>query len=672
MRAVRLALLHLLLCGLSAAVSAWVALPDHYGDNMVLQRDKQVVITGWSGLGTEITLQLIDLETGRALLEATTIADEDGNWEIRLPAQPAGGPYEILVSGGGGRERLENVLFGDVWVASGQSNMRWTVANSMNAAEEIAAADLPEIRLFDVTESSREHPQAAVFGEWRVAEPQNVGQFSAAAFYFARELHRRTGIPQGIVSTNVGGTPVESWMPRNTLREIPGTAARLSEYLKTVASDDHATRVAEYERALEEWNANAYPRDPGNEGVGRGYTAPDFDDSYWPTMTLPGMWEQGLNLPIDGAVWFRKRVDIPEEWVGKNLRLTLGAIDDFDTTYVDGLTIGMTGPETERFWAVQRDYTIPSAIVNDDELVLAVRVFDRYGGGGFSGAPKDLAITGPDGERIELAGEWRAQLEQEVTPMSQETLAARPRRPIGPGDTWAPGGLYNGMVDALTDLNVAGFLWYQGESNAGYPTLYGRTFPALIKSWRQAWNDSSLPFYFVQLANFDTPFNWGWIRESQEKALQLPHTGMVTTIDIGDSRDIHPRNKQEVGRRLALHALADYYGRDVRAEGPRPFDIEFVGGLARIYFAEELKVTEIGGAGFEVAGPDGQFVPATSTRVFHGQDPAALYLEVEAEGVSDVRHVRYAWQSDPKAVLIDLEGLPVPPFRTDDQPAPDA
>ncbi len=633
-----------------------------FSNNMVLQRGIPVKIWGVAKPGTEVTVKF-------AGQEKKAKADDKGNWIITLDTMKENSTPAVLeVSSDNGNAKFENVLVGDVWICSGQSNMEWIVSNSNNAQQEIADAKYPEIRLFTVAKKPIGEPIKTLSGEWKVCSPETVGGFSAVGYFFGRELNKDLKVPIGLINTSWGGTPAEAWTTFKTLESDPdfsNMTDRYKESLKSDAMENYKKALADWEKAKGSRKDDERIKDPGNKGFGEGWAKADFDDSAWKTMKLPCMWEsQGMN--IDGAVWFRRNVEIPEKMAGKDLTLTLGAIDDFDVTYFNGTQIGSIGEDTPNFWAFPRKYTIPANLVKAGKNSLAVRAFDHFGGGGFSGSPKDMKISFGD-ESVDISGEWKFKVEYSVlSPL-------KPQAPMGPNNQNAPATLYNGMINPIIPYGIKGAIWYQGESNAGRAYQYRKLLPAMITDWRKQWDQpepgKDFPFFIVQLANFLAPATkpedsaWAELREAQTMtAFGLKNCGLGLAIDIGDAKDIHPRNKQDVGKRLELAALKIAYGQDVVFSGPT-YDSMKVDGDKIVLTMKNIGGGMIAKDGelkhFSIAGEDKVFKWAKAT--IDGDK-----IIVSSDEVKNPVAVRYAWANNPEGCnLYNKEGLPAVPFRTD-------
>jgi sialate O-acetylesterase len=663
MRSMKLSSLFLgagLLLALASSARAEVKVPAIIGDNMVLQRGAKVRVWGTAQPSEKVSVAF-------AGQTASASADARGRWQVQLGPFEAGGPHTMTIAGTN-TVTLSNILVGEVWVASGQSNMEWPLQSSAGADREIPGASHPEIRLFTVAKATATEPRDDVQGRWLVCSPEMVGQFSAVAYFFGRELNQKLRVPVGLINTSWGGTPAEAWTSRSSLGADPELKSFVEDFDRALENPD-AQR--EYERLRAQWEEKNYAQDPGNKGYDLGYAKPDVAGDGWQKMRLPQAWE-AAGLKADGAIWFRREVEIPESRAGKDLVLNLGPVDDFDTTYFNGTKVGAIGPETPDSWQVPRKYTVPGNLVRAGRNVIAVRVFDHYGNGGFGGAPGDMKLEVAGGENaaaLPLGGEWDYRAELALEPI-QPDFSTAPVAPPGAGNPNTPTVLYNAMIAPLTPYAIRGAIWYQGESNASRAAQYRRLFPAMIRDWRRAWGGGDFPFYFVQLANFmqtaaePGESEWAELREAQLMTLKQPATGMAVIIDIGEADDIHPRNKHDVGHRLALAALARTYGQKEEYSGPLYESSSVEGNKVRVRFkhAGGLKTKDGGPVkGFAVAGEDRKFVWAEAK--IEG-DEVVVWSDRVARPIA----VRYAWADNPVANLYNGAGLPASPFRTDSWP----
>jgi sialate O-acetylesterase len=638
-----------------------VRTPALIGENMVLQQGRKVRLWGTATPGERVSVRL-------AGHSARTTADERGRWQVFVGPLKAGGPHVLTISG---RNTLTygNVLVGEVWVCSGQSNMEWPLSRAEAGAQDAAAAGDRSLRFFTVAHKTSAEPLEDVEGRWVVATPEEALRFSAVAFYFGRELRGRLRVPIGLVLSAWGGTPAEAWTSREALTSDPTLRPILDRYEAELRDLPRLRR--EYERKLAEWSKPYVPqRDEGNKGEALGYADPTHDASGWERMSLPQLWE-GAGLRVDGVVWFRREVNLPPSLAGRELTLSLGAIDDHDTTYFNGVRVGATGAETPNPHAAPRRYKVPGQLVRAGRNVIAVRVFDALGGGGFSGPTGTMRLSAEgDAPLVALEGAWAYKPER-IVPAREIDYSNHPGPPPGPESQYNPSVLYNAMLAPLTPFVVRGAIWYQGESNAGRAYQYRTLFPAMIRDWRARWGTGDFPFYFVQLANWrarkaePAESDWAELREAQLLTMRsVPRTGMAVAVDIGAADDIHPRNKRDVGLRLARWALADTYNRSVVASGPLYVSHAIERDKIRVRFehARGLK-TSNGRApvGFAIAGPDRKFVWAEAR--IEGDEVVVWNRQV----VRPVA-VRYAWADNPEVNLYNEAGLPASPFRTDDWP----
>lgn len=640
-----------LLLSMYTNIQAKVQLPSVFSDHMVFQQKTNAAIWGKTEPGKTITIC-----TTWSRARYTSKADELGNWKIMVATPSYGGPYAVTISDGEPLI-LMDVLIGEVWLCSGQSNMEMPLAGwgkINNYEQEIASAKYPFIRLLQVDHVASNFPldDAKVANSgWKPCIPQYVAEFSSVAYFFAREIYNKTKVPVGLIHTSWGGTIAEAWTSASTLKTIP-------DFVKAVDKIEHADKGKtgpSYEQQLAAWEKLVLEKDAGLVQGKPAWIASSLDASSWKSMSLPTVWEQAGMPEFDGVVWFRKMVTIPEGWAGKELKLNLGTIDDNDLTFFDGAQIGQTNG-----YNVPRSYTIPANKTKAGTFALVVRVFDGAGGGGIYGDKNSLSLVAPDGARLSLDGEW-----QYSVGMNLKDIAAMPVPDNGPN---RPTVLYNAMIHPYLQFPIKGVIWYQGESNADRAHQYRTLFPAMINDWRKQWGLGDFPFYFVQLANFmkaeaePVPSAWAELRDAQLGALSLPNTGMAVAIDIGNAADIHPKNKQDVGKRLALIALAKNYGVKIPCSGPTYRSAKIEAGTIKLSFsdAEGLKSSD-GGAlkGFAIAGADQKFHWAKA-------EIKGKQVVVSSTEVANPVAVRYAWANNPVCNLVNGAGLPASPFRTDE------
>ncbi|HKG59349.1 MAG TPA: sialate O-acetylesterase [Pyrinomonadaceae bacterium] len=643
---------------IAASANGAVRLPAIISDNMVLQQGIKVRIWGSANAGEHVAVTF-DKKT------SSIIADKQGRWHVLLGPFKAGGPFELTVKGDNVLT-VKNVLVGEVWLCSGQSNMEWPLLNTTNGAETVAQASNSEIRLFTVEKHTAASPLADVEGHWVVTTPDEAAHFSAVGYFFGRELYQHLKVPIGLIHSSWGGTPAEAWTSSEALRSSPELTPILDRYESSLNAQSQ-TKAA-YAQALAQWEEKNLYLDGENKGEALGYASPSISTAGWTQMELPKQIE-AAGLLIDGAIWFRKVVELPASWSGKDLVLNLTPIDDYDVTYFNGTKVGSTGRETPNSYMAPRRYGVPGSLVRSGRNVIAVRVFDSAGEGGFGRG--GAFLIGPAGaaesQLISLRGTWDYKVELALEPKHPD-WGTRPEA-VGASNQNNPSVLYNAMIAALVPFSIRGVIWYQGESNAGRAYQYRTLFPVMIRDWRSAWG-REFPFYFVQLANWRArraqpdESDWAELREAQAMTLREPQTGMAVTIDIGDGNELHPRNKLDVGRRLAAWALAVTYGEKIIPSGPLFHRYTIEGDKVRISFKYNagLKTSDGGPVkGFAIAGEDRRFVWADAR--IDGDT-----VIVSAPTVSKPVAVRYAWADNPIVNLYNGAGLPASPFRTDAWP----
>jgi len=639
------------------ASSAEIRLPAVIGDHMVLQRETKAPLWGWANPDEKILLQGSWMRS-----PVKTVADEDGRWTARLKTPGAGGPFSITLQGEN-TITLNNVLIGEVWICSGQSNMEWPLAWSADAKNEIAAAEHPNIRLFTVKKAIAVKPRNDCEGAWAPCSPQTVEMFSAIGYYFGRELQRELKVPIGLINLSYGGSTAEAWMREKTLRRDADFAPILERLERAVAFETDKERFQkDYEAQLAAWWKAAEKADSIRDSALADRDTKSLSESGWQTMQIPQNFEEGGVGDFDGAVWFLKAVEIPKTWTGKALTLEFGPIDDLDSVWLNGKKVG--GVEAGGRWWTARQYEIPAAAVRPGRNVIAVRVVDTGGPGGLLGKPEQLRLRLSAEEQppgISLAGEWFYKTSFEIS-----MLPPLPQPPSGPNLHTATT-LYNAMVVPVLPYGIRGVIWYQGESNVARAYQYRKLFPAMIKDWRDFWAQGRLPFYFVQIAPYAYGRNAGTpeLREAQTLTLSVPNTGMAVTMDIGNPSNIHPTNKVDVGKRLALWALAKTYGRgELVYSGPLYKRMKVEGDKIRLSFNHVGGGLMTGGkklTHFTIAGKDRQFLEAEA--VIEG-DTVVVWRKGLARPVA----VRYGWSDIAEPNLFNQEGLPASPFRTDNWP----
>jgi sialate O-acetylesterase len=619
-----------------------LSLPKMFSSNMVLQRDIQIPVWGNASPGATVVATLGNIR-------ATAKTDSKGKWMMRFPKFKAGGPYTLKIIE---QEKpanvieLKDILIGDVWVASGQSNMEWQLQLAKDAAKEIANANFPKIRFLYVKQGKQIKPQTDIQADkWKICDSSNVKEWSAVAYFFARKIHLDQNIPIGIIQSTWGGTAIESWISREMLITSPITKAKtLVVDTISVSQEDI---IQDSLKLIRFWDIIYNPQNHADKLV----PSAEFNDAGWTEIEMPNVIKNFGIGPFEGIVWLRKKINLPESYNQKELTISLGHPEMNYTLYFNGQEI------CKNVWYSNptHTYTIPANLVKKGENIIALRMAMLWTGGGLN--PADTVFISDGSSEISLGGKWVYKKDVE------------PALPKMHNYQQNPSVVFNNMIYPVIPYGIKGFIWYQGESNAASAFDYRKLFPMLIADWRQRWKQSDLAFLFVQLANYmktkplPSESEWAELREAQTLTLSLPNTGMACAIDIGEAGDIHPKNKQEVGRRLALIANKIVYKQNGIASGPQYKNYRVEGNRIRINFINNgttLKTKdgkEI--IGFSIAGADKKFYWATAT--IEGNEIVVSSVEVKKPVA-----VRYAWADNPECNLINAEGLPAVPFRTDD------
>ncbi len=626
-----------------------------FGPHAVLQQGQTIPVWGWTRPMTRVRVHL-----GEAT--ACGKSGEDGKFMVRLPALPAGGPHTLRVEVDDGTvdsATVEDILVGEVWLASGQSNMQWNMSMLGECGEEdIRQAEDTELRFFAIPNVTRLGRQARSHSEWKVCTPTQTAYFSAVAYYFARKLRKELGVPVGVIQAAWGGTIVEAWTAREWLARNPYTTDWLARY------DMDVNAPANWETPPGEKNRSGIPSDPGNRGKAEGWANPDLDLNGWSTIELPKTW-QAAGHAYSGVFWFRKTVDLPANWADKDLDLGIGAVDKHDVTYFNGEQVGTTGHGFEQeHWSVPRNYRVPGNLVKAGKNTIAVRAYSFVYNGGMIGPASSMkiSVSGRKQETLELTGNWNYREEHNlglVTPIPS---------PMGLDNPNSPHILFDSMINPLIPYGLRGAIWYQGESNANKAHAYHSLFRDMIRNWRLEWGQGDFPFLFVQLANYklaqayDPSSEWARLREAQLHTLSEPATGMAVAIDLGEAMDIHPRNKKDIGLRLARWALARTYDRHTACSGPIYRSMKIEGSRIRLEFehtAGGLQTKDDKLKGFYICDMSRTFLPAEA--VIDGNT-----VVVSSPEAPEPIAVRYAWADNPEGCnLYNRAGLPASPFRTD-------
>ncbi|MFN5580754.1 MAG: sialate O-acetylesterase, partial [Akkermansiaceae bacterium] len=609
-----------------------------FSDHGVLQRGRSVPVWGWAAPATKLSVRFAG-QTKQAVVGA------DGKWSILLDAMEASAEGRILVvESGGSRLEVKDVLVGDVWLCSGQSNMEMGIAGC-NEEEEISKANYPNLRLITVPHVVAYKPQKTFSGNWKSCSPQNLrAGFSATAYFFGKKLQAELNIPIGLIHSSWGGTMIEAWMSGESLRPFPQAQAEL-KMVEEIANSTAPNPLAEI------MNAWFLKHDPGTQ---KGWEKETTDTSNWREVTLPNSYA-ACGIPgYEGVVWIQREFELPADWADKNLIFELGTIHDTDTTWLNGKEIGRTDS-----YEHARRYKVPAGIAKSGKNIVTLRITNAGGGGiEVNGPPMMVTPEISDSAVASLSGKWR---------MQETAGKGKTGRPLV-GNPRVPTVLYNGMIAPLEPFALTGAIWYQGEANAGDAKSYRKLLPAMIADWRKRFQRENMAFHIVSLANYQDASEqprdnaWAELRESQAMiAKTVPHCGLAIAIDIGDSKDIHPKNKRDVGHRLALSALAKTYGKSIPYSGPSYREMKVEGDRIRIHFDhadDGLKFKGATDKSFAIAASDGKFVWAKA-------EIEGSSVIVSSPAAPNPLAVRYAWDSNPQAPLYNGAGLPAVPFRTD-------
>lgn len=623
-------------------LKAQIRLPKLISDGVVLQRNEELKLWGWAAANEKVKLAFKDKDY-------VTTADISGKWLILLPKQVAGGPYKLEFKASN-EITVSDVLFGDVWICSGQSNMELPMERVKGKYEQVIKnATNSSIRQFLVPDKYNFKTELDDFdsGSWVSCSPENVLNFSAVAYFFAKSISEKYPIPIGLINTSLGGSPVEAWMGESALKPFPLAYQEVQKFKSDSLID--AIQKSDQKRN-DDWYSELNTKDNGLSNNKPIWNQATIDDSDWKEMQIPGYWADGSLGNINGVVWFRKEITVPKSAADKPAKLVLGRIVDQDFVYINEKFVGTTG-----YQYPPRIYSVNSNVLKEGKNTITVRVINNSGRGGFVlDKPYYLVV---ENDTINLQGGWKYKLGTEMKSLAGPTFIR-----------WKPAGLYNAMIAPLLNFKIKGAIWYQGESNTSNPSDYKKTFPAMITNWREKWNQGDFPFLFVQLANFmeeksiPTESNWAALRQAQFESLSVPNTGMAVAIDLGEWNDIHPLNKEAVGKRLALQAQKiAYHLKNSIASGPAPEKYSFTKNHVMISFKDIGKgLISKDGAGlkyFSISNDGKNFVWAKA-QIIGNQ------VKVWNHSVQNPIVVRYAWADNPQtANLFSKEGLPATPFQ---------
>jgi len=654
-------------CAGAKVDSTKLKLPSIFSDNMVLQQNFEVTVWGNAATGQEVN---VIPSWGRSV---TTSSDDKGKWSAKIKTPGAGGPYELKVVCGGDSIRYKNILMGEVWLCSGQSNMEmplggWPPNDTIfTAANEIPNANYPNLRFFTVERTTSISPEEDCKGSWSLCTPATASTFSATAFFFGKKLMTDLNVPIGLIHSSWGGSPIEAWMGAEPLSNFPEYA----EYIKGMENyKEESERLKTWLAKLPQIDMNGKSGTNIWENLDFGDATMsnlNFNDSNWPTTDMPADWSIFGFGNFDGVIWFRTKIDIPDNWMNRELTLSLGPIDDMDVTFVNGTRVG--GYETGGHWQTERNYVIPAKLVNSKSLLIAVRVLDNMQGGGMYGRNElfRLRLNGSQ-ESISIAGKWRylpvAEYKNSIFYLysgNNFDFASRPKV-TSEVTSNSPTTLFNAMINPIVPFKIRGAIWYQGESNTYNPDRYKELFPLMVENWRNLWGDQ-FSFYFTQIApyRYNEGTNSQFLREAQFLSMSIPKSGMAVTLDIGNPLNIHPGNKKDVGERLALWALLKDYNKNISHSGPvyKSFSTDRSEIILSFDHSDGLILKPLAGKfNFQIAGDDKIFHEATA--VVNGTN-----IIVSSPKVKSPVAVRYCWSDTAEATLFNGTGLPASSFRTD-------
>jgi len=620
----------------SGGLFANVTLPKFFSSHMVLQRDAPITIYGWATAGKTVKVTF----NNKTLVAK---ANADGEWSIDFDKQKAGGPYKMTISEDN-QITFEDIYIGDVWFCSGQSNMGWKLEDALNGKEELSKADYDKIKLLQVPRTMAGIPQKDIEkGTWKSCSPEVAKGFSAVAYFFGRELYQQYQVPIGLINSSWGGTRIEDWISE----EVMGQHESAKKVIADMKNINFSELVSKYNIDFKNWEEKADKLDVGTQ---ENWFETAHDKSKWNPINVPTLWETAKITPSDGVVWVTKDFELSAKDLSKpELLLSIGRIDNEDVTYINGKIVGGS-----KIKDLDRMYNVPVSVFNIGKNILTMRIKNTGDIGGFRSAATALYLETP-AQKLALAGEWKY---ENATKAIEEV-------PLRQHPNLYPTSLYNGMVAPFLKTKIKGIIWYQGESNAKYPDEYVGFFKGMIADWRKKWH-TDYPFIFAQLPNYaDQEHRGPAIREAQEKALELPKTGMAVLIDAGTDDNIHPIHKQIVGKRMATIAGNLAYGDKKKTVTAPVFDRFTVDGKEIIVTFKNgtfASTTEKSGiTGFKIAGSDKKFHPATAVLL---DDKKSVKLSSDA--VSNPKEIRYLWEDAPgKVMLYNKDGLATPPFRTD-------
>ena len=646
-----------------------------FSDHMVLQQNEKVAFWGTSLPNEKITV------TGSWGEISTSYSDEKGNWKLNLTTPKAGGPFEVSVINKDSSRLFEDVMIGEVWLASGQSNMEMDFDYCCNTTDrselEIATANFPNIRMLKVERQLSTSPTNNFEGSWEKAIGKNITKFSAAGYFFAKRLHVELNVPIGIINSSWGGTPAEAWTSNGKLNTLDFLDESMNSYDELVAASSKSERWFSQFQALkspsdvwylfiedpiafpEKWNLLDFEDSS--------YITSAFIDKDWQQIQLPGTFDNIFKTnDFDGVILFRKTFELSK--IEGEYHLKLGPISDMDFTYVNGQKVGAS---LGKMSGKDKVYKIPKSLLKVGENNIIIRVINQYKEGKVGSITLSSSM---DNDKL-LDGTWNYRVSAEVfkqldTPTwpysafylyTNQDIDFSKRPPVASFTQFSESSLFNGMIHPLIPYTIKGSLWYQGEDNVPKAKQYETLFPAMINDWRERWG-SDFPFYFVQIAPFH---NYNGLspslRDAQRKTLKVKKTGMVVTLDIGEVDDIHPSNKHDVGLRLAGLALNNDYGRDIVDSGPLYKNLEITKNKLMIEFSSigsGLVLSNFEKSEFEIAGKNKIYVSA-DVKIIGDR------IQLSSPDLLKPMYARYAWRDISIATLFNKEGLPASSFSTE-------
>ncbi|HCE53474.1 MAG TPA: 9-O-acetylesterase [Lutibacter sp.] len=623
----------LFICFLSFVINlhAEIKVPRFFSNNMVLQQNEEINIYGIANPAEKITASFKNELKN-------TIADKNGNWSVKFNASKAGGPF-IMELKGENLLKFSEVYVGEVWFCSGQSNMGWKLENATNGIEELQNADYTQIKLFQVSREMSNKPEEDLAnGSWETCSPITANGFSAIAYFFGIELYKKYQVPIGLIHSSWGGTNIEAWMSEDLFKNHPNNK-NVIEKMKTM---DLNNLLKEYSISNKRYGSYLDSEDLGSKENWENST-PDYEN--WDTFELPNLWSNTNLESTHGVVWVTRLFELSASEIGSDIELSLSRIDDEDITYVNGKVIGASTQKD-----LDRLYIIPKNILKTGINRITIRTKNLGDLGGFRGAAKDMYLKIAE-KTITLEGNWNYKV---GTPKSNAP-------PVREHPKNYPSSLYNSMVNPFFGYNIKGVIWYQGESNTKNPEEYAEFFPQMIQDWRNKWK-KDVPFLFVQLANLSGNKElWPAVREAQTSALKLNTVAMVTAIDVGDDNNIHPKNKQIIGKRLGMAAQNVAYGdRKSPVSGPKVKKVKVKNNKIVITFDSPVVIKGDKNAinGFFIENTEHHFIIANAKLVKPNK------VEVYSDSIKNPKYLRYLWEDAPGEVMIyNANNLPAPPFK---------